>query len=109
MWEYFSALYEEGRRTSLFVTTDIDEAIFLGDRLLVMSNVPTCVRATPEIDLPRPRTLQQVLESDRSNQVKMEALSILHEESMKSFSHGSRAAADFVDTYSKRVARAAIQ
>jgi NitT/TauT family transport system ATP-binding protein len=35
----------------------------------------------------------------------MQALSILHEEAMKSFSRGSKAAADFVDAYSKRVNR----
>jgi len=35
----------------------------------------------------------------------MNALSILHEEAMKSFSRGSKAAADFVDAYSKRVAK----
>ena len=56
MWEYYAALYEENRRTNFFVTTDIDEAVFLADRLLVMSNIPTQVRAVIEVDLPRPRT-----------------------------------------------------
>ena len=40
MWEYYAGLFEETRRTNFFVTTDIDEAIFLADRLLVMSNIP---------------------------------------------------------------------
>ena len=105
MWEYYSKLYEETRRTNFFVTTDIDEAIFLADRLLIMSNIPTQVRAVFEIDVPRPRRLADLIENDRSNQIKMEALSILHEEAMKSFSRGSKAAADFVDAYSKRVAK----
>jgi NitT/TauT family transport system ATP-binding protein len=105
MWEYYSGLYEENRRTNFFVTTDIDEAIFLADRLLIMSNIPTQVRAVFEIDVPRPRRLADLVENDRSNQIKMEALSILHEEAMKSFSRGSKAAADFVDAYSKRMAR----
>ena len=35
----------------------------------------------------------------------MEASRILHEEAMKSFSRGSKAAADFVDAYSKRMAK----
>ena len=48
MWEYYSALYEENRRTNFFVTTDIDEAIFLADRLLIMSNIPCQVRAVIE-------------------------------------------------------------
>ena len=105
MWEYYSALYEENRRTNFFVTTDIDEAIFLADRLLIMSNIPCQLRAVLEVDLPRPRKLSDLIESDRSNEIKMEALSILHEEAMKSFSRGSKAAADFVEAYSKRVAK----
>jgi NitT/TauT family transport system ATP-binding protein len=35
----------------------------------------------------------------------MQALKILHEEAMKSFSRGSKAAADFVQAYSRRVAK----
>ena len=105
MWEYYSALYEENRRTNFFVTTDIDEAVFLADRLLIMSNIPTRVRAVLELDMPRPRRLLDMLASDRANQIKMEALSILHEEAMKSFSRGSKAAADFVEAYTKRVAK----
>lgn len=105
MWEYYSALYEENRRTNFFVTTDIDEAIFLADRLLIMSNIPTQVRAVLEVDVPRPRRLLDIVENDRSNEIKMQALSILHEEAMKSFSRGSKAAADFVEAYSKRVSK----
>jgi sulfonate transport system ATP-binding protein len=105
MWEYYSRLFEETRRTNFFITTDIDEAIFLADRLLIMSNIPTQVRATLEIDVPRPRTQLALVENDRANEIKMQALSILHEEAMKSFSRGSKAAADFVEAYSKRVSK----
>jgi NitT/TauT family transport system ATP-binding protein len=105
MWEYYSRLFEETRRTNFFVTTDIDEAIFLADRLFIMSNIPTQVRATLEIDIPRPRTQIAMVENDRANEIKMQALSILHEEAMKSFSRGSKAAADFVEAYSKRVSK----
>ncbi len=105
MWEYYSRLFEETRRTNFFVTTDIDEAIFLADRLLIMSNIPTQVRAVLEIDVPRPRTQLALVENDRANEIKMQALSILHEEAMKSFSRGSKAAADFVEAYSRRVGK----
>jgi NitT/TauT family transport system ATP-binding protein len=105
MWEYYSRLFEETRRTNFFVTTDIDEAIFLADRLLIMSNIPTQVRAVLEIDVPRPRTQLALVENDRANEIKMQALSILHEEAMKSFSRGSKAAADFVEAYSRRIAK----
>ena len=102
MWEYYAGLFEETHRTNFFVTTDIDEAIFLADRLLIMTNVPTQVRATLEVDLPRPRKLANIFDNERANEVKMQALSLLHEEAMKSFAGGSKAAADFVEAYSKR-------
>jgi NitT/TauT family transport system ATP-binding protein len=103
MWDYYARLFEESRRTTFFVTTDIDEAIYLADRLIVMTNIPTSVRAVLEVDLPRPRQLKDIVESDRANAIKMEALSLLHEEAMKSFAEGSKAAADFVDAYSRRM------
>ena len=105
MWEYYSGLYEESGRTNFFVTTDIDEAVFLADRILIMSNIPTQVRAALEVDLPRPRRLVDMVTSDRANAIKMQALSILHEEAMKSFSRGSKAASDFVEAYTKRVVK----
>ncbi|MBM4197907.1 MAG: ABC transporter ATP-binding protein [Gammaproteobacteria bacterium] len=105
MWEYYSRLFEENRRTNFFVTTDIDEAVFLADRILVMSNIPTQVRAEIEVDLPRPRRLADLVESDRANDIKKQALSILHAEAMRSFSRGSKAAADFVEAYLKRESR----
>jgi len=106
MWEYYADLYEESHRTNFFVTTDIDEAIFLGDRILIMTNIPTRVRAVIEVDVPRPRKLLDMIDSERANGVKMQALSLLHEEAMKSFAGGSKAAADFVEAYSRRIAKA---
>lgn len=105
MWEYYASLYEESHRTNFFVTTDIDEAIFLADRLLIMSNRPTQVRAKLDIDLPRPRKLSNIVDDDRANEIKMEALAVLHEEAMKSFAGGSKAATDFIEAYSARVAK----
>jgi sulfonate transport system ATP-binding protein len=103
MQEYYAKIYEETRRTTFFVTTDIDEAIFLADRILVMTNVPAQVRAVLEVDLPRPRRLEDLIENDNANLIKMEALSLLHEEAMKSFARGSKAAADFIEAYAKRI------
>ena len=102
MWEYYAKLYEEDRNTNFFVTTDIDEAIFLADRLLVMTNLPTSVRKVIDIDIPRPRDIDDITNNERANEIKTEVMTLLHEEAMKSFSGGSKAAADFLEAYSKR-------
>jgi NitT/TauT family transport system ATP-binding protein len=104
MLEYYANLSQDATRTNFFVTTDVDEAIFLADRLLVMSQIPTRVRAVFEVDLPRPRRLTALVGDDRANALKMQVLSLLHEEAMKSFAGGSQAATDFVDAYRQRIA-----
>ncbi|MFT5502845.1 MAG: NitT/TauT family transport system ATP-binding protein [Gammaproteobacteria bacterium] len=103
MWEYYAKLYEEDKNTNFFITTDIDEAIFLADRLLIMSNLPTSTRHVIDIDIPRPRKIEDIYSNQRANDIKSEVMTLLHEEAMKSFSGGSKAAADFLDAYSKRV------
>ncbi|HUB94429.1 MAG TPA: ABC transporter ATP-binding protein [Stellaceae bacterium] len=50
-------IWEKGRKTALFVTHQIDEAVFLSDRVLVFARRPGRVQEQVEIDLPRPRTL----------------------------------------------------
>lgn len=48
-------IWEAERTTILLVTHDIDEAIFLGDRVIIMSSRPATVKADIPIELPRPR------------------------------------------------------
>jgi NitT/TauT family transport system ATP-binding protein len=50
-------IWEQGRKTVLFVTHQIDEAVFLSDRVFVFARRPGRLQATVEIDLPRPRSL----------------------------------------------------
>jgi NitT/TauT family transport system ATP-binding protein len=104
MVDYLAKLCEDEKRTNFFVTTDIDEAIFLADRLIIMSACPTRVRAIIEVDLPRPRDYSAIFRDDRANAIKLKALSLLHEEAMKAFAGGSKAAADFIEAYSRRSA-----
>lgn len=50
-------IWEQGRKTVLFVTHQIDEAVFLSDRVFVFARRPGRIRETVKVDLPRPRAL----------------------------------------------------
>jgi NitT/TauT family transport system ATP-binding protein len=50
-------IWEQGRKTVLFVTHQIDEAVFLADRVLVLARRPGRLQETVRIKLPRPRVL----------------------------------------------------
>jgi len=50
-------IWERDRKTIVFITHDIDEAVYLADRVFVMSTSPGRVIATIEVALPRPRSL----------------------------------------------------
>ncbi len=50
-------IWEQGRKTVLFVTHQIDEAVFLSDRVLVFARRPGRLQESVEIELPRPRAL----------------------------------------------------
>jgi NitT/TauT family transport system ATP-binding protein len=50
-------IWEQGRKTVLFVTHQIDEAVFLSDRVLVFGRRPGRLQESVAIKLPRPRTL----------------------------------------------------
>jgi NitT/TauT family transport system ATP-binding protein len=48
-------IWERVRPTIVFVTHNIQEAVLLGDRVLVMSRQPGTIKALVGVDLPRPR------------------------------------------------------
>ena len=54
------AIWEQDKKTALFVTHSIDEAIFLGDRVVVMEKDPGHITETISIHLPRPRTVEML-------------------------------------------------
>lgn len=49
-------IWEKEKRTVVFVTNNIEEAVFLADRVVVLTNCPTTVKREYTIDLPRPRS-----------------------------------------------------
>jgi ABC-type nitrate/sulfonate/bicarbonate transport system ATPase subunit len=60
MQQWLLQLWRDMNRTVLFVTHDVDEAIFLADRVIVMLPRPGRIALTLNVDLPRPRTLQSL-------------------------------------------------
>ena len=98
MQEYFVSILEERSQTVLFVTSEIEEAIFLADRLLIMSNRPGRVIKEMSIALPRPRH-KEMLQGEEYFSYKREALEVLHAEALKAFAGGSKAAHDFLDAF----------
>jgi NitT/TauT family transport system ATP-binding protein len=59
MQELLLSIWEQHRLSVLFVTHDIDEAIFLSDRVCVLASRPGRVREVIDVPLPRPRGFEQ--------------------------------------------------
>src|SRR5215475_7088932 len=54
-------IWERDRKTVLFVTHSVDEAVFLSDKVVMMSQSPGRIRQVVDIDLPRPRRRSELL------------------------------------------------
>ena len=55
MQEDLMRIWEKEKRTIVFVTNNIEEAVYLADRIVVLTNCPTRIKREYIIDLPRPR------------------------------------------------------
>ncbi|MES1187305.1 MAG: ABC transporter ATP-binding protein, partial [Myxococcales bacterium] len=76
MQQMLLRLWHEFHMTVVFVTHDVDEAVFLSDRVVVLSRRPGSVKADLPVALPRPRTVD-LLTSQEFMSVKREALELL--------------------------------
>ena len=72
-------VWEHSRKTVVFVTHDIDEAILLADRIYVMGARPGCIKRTLEVPLARPRDMDVVMEP-AFIAMKREILELLHDD-----------------------------
>jgi ABC-type nitrate/sulfonate/bicarbonate transport system ATPase subunit len=82
MQQWLLQVWADQRRTIVFITHDVDEAIFLSDRVVVMSARPGAIRATFDIDLPRPRSFE-ILTSDVFTDLKRDILRLIYSETLK--------------------------
>jgi ABC-type nitrate/sulfonate/bicarbonate transport system ATPase subunit len=83
MQAWLEGVWEKYHWTVVLVTHDIREAIFLSDRVVVLSARPATVRLEVEVDLPRPRELS-MLTSERFIEIEGQLLQALYEESTRS-------------------------
>jgi ABC-type nitrate/sulfonate/bicarbonate transport system ATPase subunit len=84
MQRWLLEVWEGAKRTVLFITHDIDEAIFLGDRVLVMSARPGHIKTELKVPLPRPRS-PNVITSPDFVELKRTLLAAVEDESRKAF------------------------
>lgn len=81
MQEWLLQVWEADHRTVVFITHDVEEAIFLSDRVLVMSARPGRIKLELLVDLPRPRDHTTVT-TRRFTELKKSVLDQLHDEGL---------------------------
>ncbi|WP_339515378.1 ABC transporter ATP-binding protein [Pseudomonas sp. RL_15y_Pfl2_60] len=72
-------IWEHSKKTVVFVTHDIDEAILLGDRVYVMGARPGRIKQTLDVPMQRPRDLDMVMDQQFIG-MKRQILGLLHDE-----------------------------
>jgi len=73
-------IYQERPRTMVFITHSIEEAIALGDRVVVLSARPARVRGSLAVDIPRPRTVASVIADRRFVELRDRCWRLLRQE-----------------------------
>lgn len=87
MQELLLEVWEKQRSTVLFVTHDVEEAILLSDRILVMTTLPGKIKSEININIPRPRRLVEMETSIPFAAYKKQLLELVREEARKSFGY----------------------
>jgi NitT/TauT family transport system ATP-binding protein len=71
-------IWEETKKTIVFITHSIEEAVFLADMVVVLSPGPGTVRAVVPVELPRPRRIRDVRNSIDFSRISGEVWNLLH-------------------------------
>jgi NitT/TauT family transport system ATP-binding protein len=89
MHESLLEIFYKNRVTIFFITHDLDEAIFLGHRVVIMTTRPCKPKKVLEIDIPHPRDYG-VLTTKRFREILDETIDAVHEEALKAFAAGEK-------------------
>ena len=89
MHEALLEMYDRTQVTIFFITHDLEEAIFLGDRVYVLTTRPCSLKKVVDVKIPRPRNYE-VLTSEQFRLLVEETKDAVHEEAIKAFQLGER-------------------
>ena len=87
--EFLLRAYDRVRKTIFFITHDLEEALFLADRVLVMTTRPGRIKQVLNVGFERPRSFR-VRASKRYLELKGEVFEAVREEAIKAFEAGER-------------------
>jgi len=89
MHEALLEIYYRNKVTIFFITHDLEEAIFLGHRVVIMTTRPCKPKKILDVDIPHPRNYS-VLTSKRFRELMEETNEAVHEEALKAFATGEK-------------------
>ena len=89
MHEALLEIYYKNKVTIFFITHDLEEAIFLGHRVAIMTTRPCKPKKILDVDIPHPRDYS-VLTSKRFRELMEETNEAVHEEALKAFAAGEK-------------------
>ncbi|HEX2432071.1 MAG TPA: ABC transporter ATP-binding protein [Aestuariivirgaceae bacterium] len=81
MQELLTAIWEKHRLTVLFITHDVEEAVYLSDRVAVMTNRPGRIKSIIPVPLPRPRRYE-LISTPEFRKLQLDVLEEIRSESM---------------------------
>ena len=87
--EFLLQALDRVNKTVFFITHDLEEALFLGSKVVIMTTRPAGVKMVIDVDFPRPRTFR-VRSSQHYLELKQKVFEAVHEEAAKAFAAGER-------------------
>ena len=89
MHQHLLKIFQDNRKTIMFITHDLEEALILADRVIVMTTRPGTMKLDLAVDLPRPRD-HTMMASDAYIALKQQAVLAVREEAQRAFERGER-------------------